>query len=117
MEIKKILGDGKFPERYIAHTQGKWKVTGYARLPNRVFLDGRLGKPERLVYWSLAAHTFKGKEHCFPSLVTIATESRCVKNTVIKAIKGLEKLGYVRVERAKVGSRKTNRYFLLQHIK
>lgn len=113
MEINKEKTMG----RYIRNDSGKWKITGYSRLPNAILFDKNISRMAMLVYWALAARTFKGKEACFPALGTIADEAHCSKNTAIKAIRELEGLEYIRVERAHKGSRKRNRYFLLKRIR
>ena len=113
MEINKE----RLLDQYSKNAPDRWKVRGYARLPTALLMDTRITKTALLVYWVLAAHTFKGKEVCFPSLKTLATEAHCVKNTAIKATKELERLGYLRVERAKKGSKKRNRYFIQKGIR
>lgn len=119
-ESKKPLPE-KEPEeqlmdRYTRNTSGKWKLAGYSRLPNIAIHEKILGKAALLTLWVLSIRTFKGKDVCFPSLKTMESETRYAKNTIIKAIRELEKCGYLRVERAKKGSKKTNRYYLLKRI-
>ncbi len=113
MEINKE----KSMKRYIRNTPERWKTNGYSRLPNVILFDENISRMGLLVYWVLTARTFKGKEACFPSYETIAREAHCAKNTAIKAVRELEGLGLVVVERAHKGSRKRNRYFLPKRIR
>lgn len=109
MEIDK----DKLMKRFSENSLTKWKDRGFSMIPHKVLLDKRLSKPAKLVYCNLVMHTFIGKEVCNPSQKTIALETHCSKNTVIKATEELEKVGYVRVERSSKNSRKVNRYIVL----
>ncbi|MDD2766339.1 MAG: helix-turn-helix domain-containing protein [Candidatus Moranbacteria bacterium] len=113
MEIKNIINRGNRMEGYIKNSRDKWREIGFSMIPHKVLLDKRLTRPAKLVYCNLVMHTFAGKEDCHPSQRTIASETNCAKNTVIKAIGELEEIGYLRVERSSKNSRKVNRYILL----
>ncbi len=103
-------------DRYTKNASGKWKRTGYSRLPNFAIHEKVLSKAALLTLWVLTIRTFKGKDVCFPSLRTMESETRYSKNSIIEAIRELERYEYLRVERGKRGSKKTNRYYLLRNI-
>ena len=103
-------------DRYTRNVSGKWKISGYSRIPNSAIHEKILSKAALITLWVLTIRTFKGKDVCFPSLRTMESETRYSRNSIIKAIRELEKYGYLRVERAKKGSKKTNRYHLLKRI-
>lgn len=106
MEINK----DKLLKRYMRNSPSKWKLQGFAMLPNRLLFDEKLSRSSLLVFWILTIHLFKGKEYCYPSLPTISKEAHCSKPTAIKAIKELEMLGYLQVDRTETGRR--NKYYL-----
>ena len=95
--------------KVIRNSPIKWKKLGFAMLPTSLLEDTRLSRSCLVVFWVLTAHLFRGKEFCFPSIATIAKEAHASKPTVIKAIKELEKSGYLEIEK---GHRKVNRYYL-----
>lgn len=109
MEINKE----KLTKQYTRNAPDRYKRNGFSKVLHSVLLDKRLSHPAFKVYCVLLMYTFDKKECCYPSLSSIAKDSKYTRNTVILAIRELEKLGYVRVERALKNSRKVNKYFLL----
>lgn len=107
------IDKSKYIEAVSKNSKDAWKTRGFSQLPNYILADDRLGHADRLVYWALKLHNFKGKEYCYPSLQTISKKSHYVKNTVIKALKKLEELGYIRVDRQRRKKEKSNCYYLL----
>jgi hypothetical protein len=97
-------------KRILRSSSAKWKHLGFAMLPTRILMDEKLSKSSLLIFWVLTVHIFKGKQSCFPSLETMSNESHCSKPTTIKAIKELEKLGYLEVDRSL--GRNSNKYYL-----
>lgn len=66
----------------------------YTVLEDDVFDDESLGKEDLLTYWALAYHADK-RGICWPSLSTIARESRCSRSKIIECIGNLIAAGYV----------------------
>ena len=97
-------------KKIIEKSPSRWKQCGFAMLPTRLLMDNKITKSSLLIFWVLTVHTFKGKEYCFPSLATISKEAHCSKPTTIRAIKELEALKYLEVERTK--GRRSNKYYL-----
>ncbi|MBI2123810.1 MAG: helix-turn-helix domain-containing protein [Candidatus Wildermuthbacteria bacterium] len=104
------VNDGATLKKIIGKSPSKWKYYGFAMLPTRLLMDDKLTKSSLLVFWVLTVHVFKGKQYCFPSLKTISNEAHCSKPTAIRAIRELETLKYLDVERTR--GRKSNRYYL-----
>ena len=96
-------------KKYTRNSPLKWKEIGFAMLPTKLLGDDRLSKACLIVFWVLTVHLFRGKEYCFPSMETIAKEAHATKPTIIKAIKDLEKCGYLEVERT---FGRNNKYYL-----
>ena len=72
----------------------------FTMLSDSVIDDERVGKHELLVYTVLCRYA--GKERtAFPSIPTISRKARLSERTVQEAIKGLQALGYLHVERRK----------------
>jgi len=97
-------------KKYGKNSPSKWKREGFVMLPHALLFDPRAGLPALMVFWVLTAHMFRGKEYCFPSITTLEEETRLSRHTVIKGIKSLEEMGYLKIERG--GGRKTSRYYL-----
>jgi DNA-binding MarR family transcriptional regulator len=108
------IDPSKYLENASRNSADRWKWDGFAMLPTRLLFDKNLDRTMLLIYWVLRAHTFKNKASCHLSLTTLARESRYSRNSVILAIKKLEKLGYVRVRRGKESEKKSNQYYLIQ---
>jgi GntR family transcriptional regulator len=87
----------------------------FTQLENSIFEDQLLGKEHLLVYWTLAYHADKDGGDCWPSLATIAKESRCSRAKVIEVIKDLVTAGYITKEARHdpAGDRTSNAYVLL----
>ena len=101
-----------FNERYnslIRTNKGGYKYSGFVMLPHSLLLDDRLTRTSLIIFWVLTMHMFRGKDYCFPSLPTIAKESRLDKRTVMRATKVLEKYGYLEIQREKG---QVNKYYL-----
>lgn len=96
-------------EKYTRNSPIKWKKLGFAMLPTALIEDKRLSRSCLVVFWVLTVHMFRGKKYCFPSIETIAQEAHSSRPTVIKAIKELEKYGYLEIEK-KDGN--VNKYYL-----
>jgi len=114
--ISNPIDKKKLLDRYSRNTPGKWKEVGYSMLPHALLQDHRISKTSLVVYWVLRMHIFKGKKSCNPSLEKIAEETHCVKGTALRAIRELERLGYLHVERDKEKKRRTNSYTLLDRV-
>ena len=114
MNIFGAINKSKYLENASRNSSDRWRLYGFAKLPNKILSDKNFDRAMMLVYWVIRARTFDNKSNCFPSLTTIAEESRYSRNSVISAIKKLEKLGYIRVRRGKNSEKKSNQYYLIQ---
>jgi len=64
----------------------------------------------------LACHTHDGQSGaCFPSLNTIAKKCRLSKPTVIAALKQLEFIGIISVEKRKKGGNNKSNYYIINN--
>lgn len=108
MEIKNIINKEKRLDRYTGNSPDRWKRYAFAKVPTAMLYDERLSGIAILAYTVLSAHTFKDTDYCYLSYETIAKEAHYTRNTAIKAIKKLEELKYVVVDRKRDG-RKKNR--------
>ncbi len=108
MESEKLNKKGLL-NKYLRNSPIKWKHQGFALVPTQILMDERLSRSCLVVFWVLTVHIFKGKKFCFPSTTTIAKESHSSRPTIIKAIKELERYGYLEVERKKGG---VSKYYL-----
>jgi biotin operon repressor len=97
-------------KRILKNSPNRWKHLGFAILPSRILTDNSISRSSLILFWVLTIHIFRGKSYCFPSLDTIAREAHCSRPTAIKAIRGLEKLGYLEVDRSRGGQ--SNKYYL-----
>lgn len=97
-------------KRILRNSPDRWKHFGFAILPSSILTNNKISRSSLILFWVLTVHIFKGKNYCFPSLETISQESHCSKPTAIKAIKELEKLGYLEVDRSRGGQ--NNKYYL-----
>lgn len=70
----------------------------FTQLENAILEDEQVSKHALMVYWVLCKHANRDGEDSFPSLNTIAQESRSGRTTVVKAVKELIKLGYIKKE-------------------
>ena len=70
----------------------------FTQLENAIPEDEQVSKHALMVYWVLCKHANRDGEDSFPSLNTIAQESRSGRTTVVKAVKELIKLGYIKKE-------------------
>jgi DNA-binding transcriptional MocR family regulator len=82
-------------------------------LEDEIFEDSDLGKEDLLTYWALAYHADK-RGNCWPSLSTIAGESRCSRSKIIECIEKLVAAGYVEKTARfdSKGDRSSNGYLL-----
>ena len=102
----------KYLETLKVRTPSRWKVKGFAMLPNSLLFADNIGKAELLVFWVLTMHLFRGKEYTMPSVRQIQQEAKISRPTVIAAIQSLEKLGYLEAERTK--GRRTKYYLKIK---
>jgi hypothetical protein len=85
----------------------------FTMLENDVFLDEKLSKNEKMVYWCLCFHADReGK--CYPSLATICKESNISRGAIIGCLKSLAKRGYLSVASRldPAGDRASNLYVI-----
>lgn len=110
------LNQSKLFAQYTRNSPSRWKTHGFIKVPTALIFEKRISRMGILLYVVLSAHTFKGKASCFPSLATIAEEVHCSKSTAIKAIKELERINLVTVDRKRTAGNKNkaNRYFIKQ---
>lgn len=73
----------------------KRKRLPFTMVENAIIQDERLSKSDVMIYLILCMHADKNGENCYPSIRTIARESRSDKKTVIKSIDELVKIGYL----------------------
>jgi len=77
----------------------KRKRLPFTMVENAIIQDERLNKSDVMVYLILCMHADKNGKDCYPSIKTIARESRSSKDTVIESIKNLVKYDYLIKER------------------
>ena len=92
-------------------------ATGFVWLHKRIitYYARRYGPDVVMVYLVLKLHENQNTRECFPSLRTICQLSKLSRPTVLKAIRTLEEVGLIEVERrcTKNGRRQVNHYTLL----
>ncbi len=117
-KIPMELNQSKLLAQYTRNSPSRWKTYGFIKVPTALIFEKRISRVGILLYVVLAAHTFKGKASCFPSLTTIAEEAHCSKSTAIKATKELERLNLITVDRKRIAGNKNkaNRYFIKKFI-
>lgn len=101
----------KFKQKVLKNSPIKWKHSGFAMLPNSLLFQEGIAASELIVFWVLTVHLFKGKQYCYPSLRTIQTEARISRPTVVKALRKLQELGYLKINKGRKDGR--NEYELL----
>jgi DNA-binding MarR family transcriptional regulator len=69
----------------------------HVQLPNDMTKGTDLTPKELLIYVCIKKHQNKVTKTCYPSMDTIAELSSSSKPTVAKAIKNLERLGYIKI--------------------
>lgn len=90
----------------------------FTTLSNAILDDDRLGKHEILVYLALCRHASNDTRSAFPSMATLAKESRLSRSTVQESLAKLEAFGYLQKEqrtRAN-GSSSSNLYKLMEAL-
>jgi DNA-binding MarR family transcriptional regulator len=75
-----------------------------------LYIKRHMGSSTLLVYLWLCFHARSDYQTCFPSITTLAKEAGLSRIKITKAIKGLEGIGLITVER-ELGQ--VNRYHLL----
>lgn len=110
--MERISIDPKRFEQLMEKAPDGWKTNKFTMVPNIVLFDTRLTIAAKVVFAIIQSHTF-GKDCAYPSLQKIAQEAGCAKNTVIKAIRKLEEIGYLIVDRKREARKKNraNRYY------
>lgn len=106
MEIDKSKILKRFP------LKEKWKKDGWVPFPKKLLFDPNISKSALVVFMVLHAHLFRGTNYVYPSISTIAKESKQSIRTVHYAIRELKKSGYLKVESGKETG-KSNKYFLV----
>lgn len=71
----------------------------FKMIPETLILDERITKNDLLVYVGLSQFNNNKTKKAFPSIATLCKVSRLSKNTVKTALKHLEELGYIKIER------------------
>ena len=85
----------------------------FTMLENDVFLDDKISKSKKMVYWCLCFHADReGK--CYPSLATICKESNISRGAIIGCLKSLAEQGYLSVASRldPAGDRASNLYVI-----
>ena len=79
--------------------------------------DKLLSKPaEKLVYVVLCMYANNRTMQAYPSVKTLASKCLCSENTVRNALKRLEELGLIEIERRKDGNRNSTSVYTLMEI-
>jgi len=68
---------------------------GYFVIPNAILHDSNLTAPEKLTWIALALHQ-RGNDNSWPSVRRLAHLTRLSRRTVIRALKSLERKGYLK---------------------
>ena len=93
------------------------KTSKYIKIPNAILSDEQVGKNEILVYVALSYFRNNKMNKVSPSVATIAKLARLAESTTRIALKQLEELGYISVQRQYeqgTGAGKTNLYTFLK---
>lgn len=91
-------------DKYLRNLKGKspdkWKLLGFARLPNKLVFEDKISAYAMLVFWNIKMHSF-GKKDGFPAIPTISKEMKISQPTIKRALKELEKAKYIIPRRAR----------------
>jgi|GEM_PF-2228110 len=82
---------------------------GYGIAPKSILRTPELSKHEKLIWLYLSSFSGRGKS-CFPSINRMSKELRISKKSSIHALKNLEEIGYIKIQRTNGGP---NTYTLL----
>ena len=69
---------------------------GFTIIENKVLLDERLTRIDKIVYAVLALHADNNKRTAYPSLTRICKLASVTRKPAIQSIRNLEKYGYIR---------------------
>lgn len=103
-------------KKFSRNSSDRWKLSGasFVKLPDKIILDPMITPASLAAYAALRLHCRRksGLMTCWPALESIkrVMHVRSLK-TVVRAVRKLEELGYVTVERTKDG-KTNNRYTL-----
>lgn len=86
---------------------------GYTLVPNAILKHKELSSTAKLIY-SMMLYYAREKNNCYPGQIKLGADIGASKPTIIKGIKELEKVGYLKTIRR--GQGKTNIYHLYAKV-
>jgi hypothetical protein len=72
------------------------RLSPFTIVPVRLIDDPDLGSYEKLIYMVLCRFADNQTKHCFPSLARVAELAKCSRPTVVKSIRKLIEMGWVK---------------------
>ncbi|MCY9546757.1 helix-turn-helix domain-containing protein [Lysinibacillus xylanilyticus] len=92
-----------------------YQTTKFVMIPQSLALDKSLTHRDKMVYIALSLFMDNNSKQAYPSAQTLAEIVGVGRNSVFRALKSLESIGYIRREKRAFGQGKqtTNVYYLL----
>ena len=112
--ISEHLGDYLKEKNIILETHDPVVADGFTQVPNFVLKNKNLTVGEKMTFAMFLSYAWNNQS-CFPGQDTLAKDIGAGVRSVNRFIKGLEKKGFLTIQRRGLG--KTNIYTLRYHVK